>query len=343
MIDLPSIHWGNPYYFFLLLLIPIGLWIKKRYIQPPSILFSGIHLFHPIPNRIHKQSRVHVLFILGFILIILALSRPQTIRDHEEQQALSGIDILLLIDLSSSMLALDFTAGSELVTRLDAVQSVIQPFIQERSADRIGLVAFAGTPYLASPLTLNHEWVTKNLKRLKIGMIEDGTAIGSAIAMGAKHLKDVDSKSKIMILLTDGANTRGEITPLAAAQAAQALGIKIYTIAIGEGGIVPTLILNDQGQILLNRYGDPIIQQAEFPVDFQSLEKIASLTQATAFKATDPQSLTTIYNQINQLEKTSSYLHQPLHYQEWFWLPTLIAFFIFLYGYWIDIKNTLTQ
>jgi len=172
--------------------------------------------------------------LLAVALLIVALAGPRFANDRTETQA-SGVDIMLALDLSWSMMALDMSGPGERVTRYDIASSVLEDFIRKRESDRIGLVVFSAVPYLASPLTLNHDWLSENLRRLHIGMLRElGTAIGDATASAAKRLKNSqDSKSRLIILLTDGDNNKGEIDPVPAAQLAAALGAKVYTIGIG--------------------------------------------------------------------------------------------------------------
>jgi Ca-activated chloride channel homolog len=180
--------------------------------------------------------------LLVLALLILGLARPQFGRGTTEVDA-SGIDIVLAVDVSGSMEALDFELAGRPVSRIEVVKQVVSRFIEDRPNDRIGLVAFAGRPYLVSPLTLDHDWLQQRLDQVRIGMVEDGTAIGSAIASSVNRLREQEAKSRIVILLTDGMNNAGKVPPALAAEAAESLGIKVYTIGAGTRGNAPMPVL----------------------------------------------------------------------------------------------------
>ena len=180
-------------------------------------------------------------------LMIVGLARPQRAHSRTEV-SVNGIDIVLGLDVSGSMQALDFEIDGRRVNRIEVVKSVVSKFIEERPNDRIGLIAFAGRPYLVSPITLDHDWLQQNLERVSIGAVDDGTAIGSAIAAGVNRLRMTPAKSKVVILLTDGVNNTGKISPLAAAEAANALGVKIYTIGVGVRGKAPIPVQDEAGR-----------------------------------------------------------------------------------------------
>jgi len=226
----------------------------------------------------------------------------------------SGIDIILAVDVSRSMLAEDFTIGSARSNRLEAVKQVTEKFIESRRNDRIGIVAFAGRPYLVSPLTLDHDWLLQNLERLRIGLVEDGTAIGSAIASSANRLKERESKSKIIVLLTDGDNNAGKVTPATAAEAAKALGIKVYTIGAGTRGYAP---------VPVPMFGRIVYRDVKVEVDEETLKQIAQIADGQFFRATDSKSLQQIFDQIDKLEKSTVELSQFKQYRELF--PWVLA------------------
>jgi Ca-activated chloride channel family protein len=216
------------------------------------------------------------------------------------------------------MEALDFKIGGEPVNRLDVVKSVVSKFIDARPNDRIGLVGFAGAPYLVSPLTLDHDWLQQNLDRVKIGSVEDGTAIGSALATSVNRLREQPSKSKIVVLLTDGENNAGKVMPETAAQAAKALGVKVYTIAAGVRGEAPIPVTD--------AFGNKRLAMAQVDVDEDTLKKIAAETGGKFFRATDTQSLKNIYVEIDRLEKTTHQLKKFEHHTElfaWAVIPAL--------------------
>jgi len=248
------------------------------------------------------------------------LARPQQGNTTTEIKA-SGIDILLAVDVSGSMQAMDFTLKGNPADRLDVVKSVVDQFIDARPNDRIGLVAFAGKPYMVSPLTLDHDWLRKRLETLSIGMVEDGTAIGSAIGSGINRLREKDAKSRIMILLTDGMNNAGKVPPLVAAEAAETLKIKIYTIGAGTRGEAPMPIVDNFGRKRLVR--------ARVDIDEETLAKVAQMTGARYFRATDTQSLQKIYDEINSMETTTRTIKNFEHYRELFPFPLLAALLFF--------------
>jgi Ca-activated chloride channel family protein len=231
----------------------------------------------------------------------------------------SGIDILLAVDVSGSMEALDFHIKGEPVNRIDVVKKVVSKFIEERPNDRIGLVAFAGRPYMVSPLTLDHNWLQQRLETINTGMVEDGTAIGSAIASGVNRLRDQKAKSKIVILLTDGMNNAGKISPLTSAEAAGALGIKVYTIGAGSRGEVPVPVTD--------QFGNRQLVTARVDIDEDTLKKVARMTGAHYYRATDTDSLERIYNEINKLETTTRKIKKFEHRNEvfpWVAIPALL-------------------
>ena len=246
---------------------------------------------------------------------------------HVETET-AGIDIMLVLDLSWSMTAVDMAAPGEKITRFDIADKVLGDFIRKRPNDRMGLVAFSGEPYLASPLTLNHEWLVENLNRLHIGTIGDlGTAIGDAIVVAAKRLKAVpNSKSRVIILLTDGDNNKGEIEPFPAAQLAAAVGAKIYTIGIGiEKPCYMPAFDPATGKLKLDADGNVIPTLLLQPANYSVLGKMAELSHGKFYRATNRRELLNIYNQIDQLEKTEVKLKRYATYEPLFHWPLLAA------------------
>ena len=228
--------------------------------------------------------------------MIVGLARPQRTHSRTEVTA-NGIDIVLGLDISGSMQALDFTVDNYRVNRIAVVKSVVSRFIDERPNDRIGLIAFAAAPYIVSPLTLDHDWLQQNLERVNVGIGDDGTAIGSAIAAAVNHLRTTTAKSKVVILLTDGVNNSGKISPLAAAEAARALGVKVYTIGVGVRGKAPIPVRDETGNIH--------VVMANVDVDEKTLQAVANETGGQFYRATDTDSLQKIYEQINRYEKSA--------------------------------------
>jgi Ca-activated chloride channel homolog len=248
--------------------------------------------------------------------IIIALARPQLVNSSTEIHA-SGIDIVLALDVSGSMEARDFTMEGKPASRLDVVKSVVARFVQERPNDRIGIVAFAGRPYVGSPLTLDHSWLEKRFETIQTGIVEDGTAIGSAIAACVNRLRDQSAKSRIVILLTDGMNNTGSILPETAAEAAKALGIKVYTIGAGSRGEAPIPVTDE--------FGNRRMVMARVDIDENTLEKVAQVTGARYFRATDTDSLEKIYGEINRMETTTRTAKKFDHARELLVWPAVAA------------------
>ncbi len=261
--------------------------------------------------------------------MIVGLARPQRMHSRTEVTA-NGIDIVLGLDISGSMQALDFSVGNSRVNRIDVVKAVVAQFIEDRPNDRIGLVAFAGYPYLVSPLTLDHDWLLQNLERVNVGMGVDGTAIGSALAAAINHLRTTAAKSKVVILLTDGVNNSGKIAPLAAAEAARALGVKVYTIGVGARGKVQIPVKDETGAVH--------VIMATVDVDEKTLQAMASETGGLFYRATDTDSLQKIYAQINRYEKSAQTVQKFEHLEELYRWPLLPA--VGLLGLWFLLQQT---
>ncbi len=317
-----SLHFAYPGVLGLLALLPVIHLLRGRQGQGPAILFPTTSVARVIasPGRTRPGRLADLLRLLVLALLIMALARPQFGRSEVVVSA-SGIDILLVVDVSGSMEARDFTLNGSSASRLMVVKKVVADFIEKRPADRIGLLAFAGRPYLLCPLTLDHDWLSRRLESLQTGMIEDGTAIGSAIAIGADRLGRSKAKSRIMILLTDGINNAGKVTPLVAAEAAQALGIRIYTIGVGTRGEAP--------MPMKDRFGRMRMGRVRVDIDEKTLQKVAEMTGARYFRATDTRSLATIYREIDKLEKTTRKLHHFAMYRDLYPYPVAAALFIF--------------
>jgi len=248
------------------------------------------------------------------------MARPQ--KGVEESKLVSeGIDIVLAIDVSGSMQAEDFQLAGERHNRLYVVKNVVRDFIKGRQNDRIGIVVFAGRPYTLCPLTLDYGWLMQNLDRAQIGMLEDGTAIGSAIATGLNRLRASTAKSKVLILLTDGRNNTGKISPETAANLSKTLNVKIYTIGAGTKGTAPFPALDF--------FGNKVYQPVKIEIDDESLAKIAQETGGKYFRATDTEKLRHIYGEIDKMEKTAIETPQYPEYREfypYFLIPALVGF-----------------
>jgi Ca-activated chloride channel family protein len=302
-----------PYLLLLLLLIPVLLWWRVRR-RGPAVNFPDGALLQklPVSPAVRLQPLLTALYAFGLACLIMALARPQ--RGLSESRVhTEGVDIVLLLDLSTSMETPDFSRGGQRQTRIDSAKQVISDFIAKRKDDRIGMVGFAALPYSIAPLTLDHSWLVQRMEGLRTGMLEDGTAIGDGIASAVNRLRDSKAKSRIVILLTDGINNRGELTPDNAAQAAAALGIKVYTIGIGGG--------------LPVRQGFFSLPPQE--IDETTLQRIAERSGAEFFRARDLKTLEEVYDRIDQLEKTEIEMKQFTRFEEkaggW-----LIAALIFL-------------
>lgn len=283
-------------FFFLAAVAAVALYSKKRS-RTPGLYFSAGELVSGFKDswKLRLQRNLFFLRSLSLILIVSALARPQSpVADSRVQS--EGIDIVLALDCSTSMLAEDFKVAGKRMNRLEVVKAVVGDFIKARRNDRIGIVAFAGRAYIVSPLTLDYGWLMQNLNRVSTGIMEDGTAIGSGIVSSLNRLKKTQAKSKVIILLTDGRNNAGAIAPLTAAEAAKALKVRIYTIGAGSEGMVPYPVQDV--------FGNTVYQPVQVDLDEDMLKKIASLTGAQYFRATDTQSLKDIYREIDQMEKS---------------------------------------
>jgi Ca-activated chloride channel family protein len=315
----------QPWFLLLALLLPVFWLIGSRFQRPPAIRFAAARIFERAATfrRSWRKSVQNALYYLGCACLIVALARPQfgtaTNRIHA-----NGIDIMILLDVSLSMLSEDYSIGTKRASRLEVVKQVTEKFINGRPDDRIGVIAFSGRAYLVSPLTLDHSWLVENLARLSIrrigdqtaigsSLVEDGTAIGSALATAANRLRDKHAKSRVIVLLTDGDNNAGKIPPLTAAEAAAAIGIKIYTIGAGTNGLVP--FPHSDG------FGNTYYSQEYMPFKEDTCREIARIGNGVFFRAADTKTMTEIFEQIDQFEKTEIQLQKYESYQDIFvWL-----------------------
>jgi Ca-activated chloride channel family protein len=312
-------RFAHPWFLALLLLLPLLAWLKGRRGQQAAFLYSSVRLVHGILGitRSHAGAILPKMRWLTLALFIIALARPQA-GEGEVKRKASGIDIVVALDLSGTMASEDFELRGQRVNRLALAKEVLGQFIARRPSDRIGLVAFAGRAYIAGPLTLDHEFLMQNLERLNLGSVEDGTAIGSALIAALNRLRDLKSKSKIIILMTDGQNNAGKVPPLTAAEAAQALGVKVYAIGVGTRGLAPMPYVDPFGN---RRYA---MQQVD--IDEDTLKRIAELTGGKYYRADSSATLRSIYAEIDQLEKTEVEVKKYQQYRElfpWLVLPGL--------------------
>jgi len=313
------IRFLQPEWLWLLMLLPLVLFWRGRRGPVAAVQYSNVSIARKIARDTRSRTGrwVWMLPVLAGALMILGLARPQLGRGQADVQA-SGIDIVLALDVSGSMQALDFKLEGQPANRLDVVKSVVSTFIEDRPNDRVGLVAFGGAPYLVSPLTLDHDWLQQNLERIQLGTVEDGTAIGSAIATSVNRLRDTTAKSKIVVLLTDGMNNAGKVSPAAAAEAAKAMGVKVYTIAAGVRGEAPVPVKDN--------FGNTQLVMAKVDVDEETLQSVAAETGGKFYRATDTDSLKQIYSEINRLEKTTQIARKFESRQELFAWALIPAF-----------------
>ncbi|HEY5895771.1 MAG TPA: VWA domain-containing protein [Chthoniobacterales bacterium] len=306
-----SFTFAQPLFLLLLLLIPLLALLRGKRGGTAAVVYSSTSLLRSLGK--FRKSRagaiLAALSYLGLASLIVGLARPQWGTAKVETQA-SGIDIMIVLDVSRSMLAEDFTIGIKRANRLEAVKQVTEKFINGRPNDRIGLAAFAGRPYLVSPPTLDHDWLIQNLERIRIGLVEDGTAIGSAIASAANRFTNKDAKSKLMVLLTDGDNNAGRVSPPTAAEAAAAVGIKIYTIGAGARGASPFPMRDG--------FGNVFYRNIEMKFDEDAMRRIAELGKGEYFRATDTKSLQDIFTRIDKMETTTIQTRQYRNYRDLF-------------------------
>jgi Ca-activated chloride channel family protein len=309
----------NPLYFLLLLLlIPmIGWYIWKLRKSQASLQLSSSEGFEKAPNtyKIYLRHFPFVLRILAFTFLVIALARPQTTNSWNTSTT-EGIDIMLSLDISSSMLAMDLKPD-----RLEAAKDVAASFINGRPTDNIGLVVFSGESFTQCPLTTDHAVLLNLLKDVQCGMIEDGTAIGHGLATAVSRLKDSKAKSKVIILLTDGTNNRGEIAPVTAAEIAKTFGIRVYTVAVGTKGEAPYPVQTAVGTRT---------QMIPVEIDEQTLTQIAQITGGLYFRATNTAALKEIYQEIDQMEKTKMSVQEYSKKQEEYAFFAMIGLFCFL-------------
>ncbi len=330
---------ANPWALILLAVLPILGWKMWRPARPgsASILYSDIGLLS-LPKRGRLRpwlaQKLPWLRLPALALLIVALARPQIPAGIREIGG-AGVDIMLVLDISGSMQAEDFRPHN----RFYVAKSVVGDFIERAGANRLGLVIFAGRAFTQCPLTTDHQIVKQLLQDVHLGMLEDGTAIGMAIATAAHRLQASSARSKVMILLTDGVNNRGEIDPPTAAEAAAALGIKIYTIGVGRPGGAPVPVPDPiwgRRYLVDPRTGQPVKTQLDEAV----LKKIAQITGGQYFRATDADALRQIYAQIDKMEKSAFTAKRERRYQEAFgkyaaWGLALLAFQTILATTWL--------
>lgn len=322
-----GIQFAQPAFLYLLIIIPlmIAFYIVKQQKSFAALRVPGSEPFEKSGKTFRHFIR-HLLFIFRSAatgLFIIVLARPQTI-DNFQDVSTEGIDIILTLDISGSMLSRDFKPD-----RLEASKNIATEFITGRPYDRMGLVVFSGESFTQCPLTTDHAVLINLLREIKCGMIEDGTAIGEGLATAVNRIKDSQAKSKVIIILTDGVNNRGIIAPLTAAEIAKTFGIRVYTIGVGTQGVAPYPVQTPFG-----------VQYQDMPVEIDEaiLQEIAKMTDGKYFRATDNESLVKVYSEIDKLEKSRMDVKQFKLKEEKFGLPALIAFCLILFE--VILRNT---
>jgi Ca-activated chloride channel family protein len=322
---------ASPYFLVLLLLIPALIYYRRRYhpracLKLPTVKFTTAMTLSP---ALRLKWVLPVLKYTALGLIIIALARPQW-GTRQMNVLTAGINIVLALDLSESMAALDFKKDGMTINRLEAVKDVVTSFVAHRSGDRIGMVVFGDHAYTQIPLTRDYTTIVSILERLQIGAAGKSTAIGDAIGISLKRLEDIQSKSNIIILLTDGRSNAGELSPQTATEIAAQKNVKIYTIGVGSRGKVPFLV---QHPI----YGERTVYQ-RVDIDEKALQRIAQQTEGQYFRAEDLESLESIYTTIDSLEKTKVKIKRFAEYREYY--PYLLMPAFFCLGLWILLSNT---
>jgi Ca-activated chloride channel family protein len=322
-----------PYLLLLLILLPMLAWLKGKQGRPAAFLYSSTQLVAGVSGKTRARAGKFLAALrwLALAMFIIALAQPRFTRSEATIRA-SGVDIVVAIDLSGSMESEDFELRGERVNRLTMAKSVLKKFVEKRPNDRIGLVAFAGKAYIACPLTLDHDFLEQNIDRLMLHQIEDGTAIGSGLSGAANRLRDLKAKSKIVILMTDGQNNAGKISPLTAAEAAKALGVKDYTIGIGTRGQAPMPV---------NVFGQKRYQMVQVDIDEETLTKIATETGGKYYRADNAERFEDIYDEIDQLEKTEVDVKKFTEHRELFQIVVAIGLALLLAE--LGLKHTVMR
>ena len=311
---------ASPRWLLGLLTIPLLAWLRGKTGRESAFIYSSLTLVKGITELSRSRAGAFLVNLRWFALALLfvGLARPQVGGGQAPLRA-SGIDIAVAVDLSGSMAAEDFELGGERVNRLTMLKDVLASFIENRPADRIGLVAFGSEAFIAAPPTLDHDFLGRVLKRLELGAIDGNqTAIGSALSAAVNRLRDLRSKSRIVILMTDGQNNAGKVPPLTAAEAAQALGVKVYTIGVGTRGFAP--------MPARDAFGRKVYVRQAVDIDEDTLKKIAEKTGGKYYRADSTETLRRVYAEIDKLEKSEQEQKRHAYYEElmsWFVVPAL--------------------
>jgi Ca-activated chloride channel family protein len=306
---LTRLQFADPWYLLLLLMIPLlvvrWLWLRRKF--RGGLVFPQTTLVSELGGSwtLRFQPWLILFKLAGIALLVVAFARPQ-LGSSEEDILTEGVDIMVTVDVSGSMAAEDFRPRNRLVV----AKQVIQDFVRGRQSDRIGLVIFAARSFTKCPLTIDYDVLLKQIEDVELGVIDDGTAIGSGLANAVNRLRSSKAKSRVIILLTDGVNNSGEIDPLTAAELARSLGVKVYTVGVGREGIAPFPV-NDP--IFGRRYVDVQVQ-----IDEELLKKISESTGGQYFRSVDKDSLEKIFKTIDSLEKSKISVKSYTHYNEVF-------------------------
>ncbi len=305
------------------------LFVWRR--RQDALHFSSAQLWTGLGATLRNRLSIlpSILRLASLCLLLIALAGPRIVL-QEADATTEGIDMVLALDCSLSMAAEDFQINGQRQSRFDIIKQVVEEFINKRSHDRIGLVVFGGRAYTVCPLTTDYDWLKENLKRVKLGIVEDGTAIGSGISSALSRLKQSQAPSKVIIVLTDGMNNAGKIEPLAAAQAAREMGVKVYTIGAGTKGLAPYPVTD--------MFGRKFYQNIQIDIDEDMMTRIAQMTSAQYFRATDTESLRKIYKDIDALEKTKITEQGYREYQELFGYFIIAALILLMFE--ILLSNT---
>ncbi len=317
---------GSPWWLLGLLSIPLLAWLRGKTGPESAFLYSSLSLVKGITEL--RRSRAGVVLMnlrwIALALFFIGMARPQVAGGQAPISA-SGIDIAVAMDMSGSMVAEDFELRGERVNRLAIAKDTLRTFVDERPADRIGLVVFGTEAFVAAPPTLDHDFLRRVIDRLELGTINgEQTAIGSGLATAVNRLRQLQSKSRIVILLTDGQNNAGKIPPDTAAEAAKALGVKVYTIGVGTRGLAPV----PQG---VDGFGRKHYARVPVDIDEPTLQKIAQMTGGKYFRADNTETLRRIYSEIDRLEKSEAKLNKYAYVEElmaWAVVPGLALLFL---------------
>ncbi|GAA4301701.1 VWA domain-containing protein [Compostibacter hankyongensis] len=318
--DLSHIEFAYPLFFLLLLLVPVMIWwyLRRRKGAQATLRVSSLEGLKDLPVswKVRFRPLLFVLRLLAYLLLVVALARPQRSNVSETINS-EGIDIVLAIDVSGSMLAQDFHPN-----RIEAAKKVALDFVRHRLSDRIGLVIFAGESFTQCPITTDHAVLENQIKKVNSGMLQDGTAIGMGLGTSVDRLRNSQAKSKVIILLTDGVNNTGLVDPLTALEIAKSYKIRVYTIGVGTRGVAPYPVPLPGGGVQM--------QNMDVQIDEALLQKIAQGTGGQYFRATNNNSLQNIYQRIDDMEKTKVEISSYKRYAELFYPFALAALCLLL-------------